>query len=301
MVASDSSIVSIDPHMPVGCVAAKMLRERFDAVWAELHAVCSLTAYAAHVHTLRVATRRALAAVDAFRSVLPAKRRKWFEKKLRDLRKAAGEARDLDVLADCLAKNDAARARSRLVAMLAQQRRKSRKPIQAQLKKLKVAGWSSRVDRLVEDVSCRRHRTGFRAFARRRFKPMVASFVRTVDRAIRDNDDIHTLRIKGKKIRYAMEIFATVFPAGAGGRCQKSLERLQKTLGECTDHASAADRLRRWSRSINAGPKQDMLVALSGDEGEKANRARKAFATWWNRTRRRSLRRRLNRTLRRSA
>jgi len=130
---------------------------------------------------------------------------------------------------------------------------------------------------------------------------MVASFVRTVDRAIHDNDDIHTLRIKGKKIRYAMEIFATVFPAGAGGRCQKSLERLQKTLGECTDHASAADRLRRWSRSINAGPKQDMLVALSGDEGEKANRARKAFAMWWNRTRRRSLRRRLNRTLRRSA
>jgi CHAD domain-containing protein len=185
--------------------------------------------------------------------------------------------------------------------MLAQQRRQSRQPIQAQLKKLEAAGWSSRVDRLIEVVSGRRRRTGFRAFARRRFKPMVVSFVDTVDRALRDHNDIHSLRIKGKKLRYAMEIFATVFPAGAGGRCQKSLERLQDMLGECTDHASAADRLHHWSRSINAGPNQEMLVAWSGDEKEKANRSRKAFATWWNRTRRRSLQRRLNRTLRRSA
>jgi len=301
MLDSDSSIESVDPHVPVGCMAAKVLRDRFDTVWAELHAVCSMSDYAEHLHTLRVATRRTSAACDAFRSVLPARRRKWFEKKLRQLRRAAGEARDLDVLADCLAKNDAARARSRLVAMLAKQRRKSREPIRAQLKKLEVAGWLSRVDRLVEDVSGRRRRTGFRAFARRRFKPMVASFVETVDRAPRDNDDIHGLRIKGKKLRYAMEIFATVVPVGARGRCQKSLERLQKTLGKYTDHASAAERLYRWSRSINAGPNQDMLVALCEDENKRASQARKAFSKWWNRTRRRSLQRRLNRTLRRSA
>jgi len=301
MVASDSSVMRTDYHAPVGYVAAEMLRERLDTVWTELHAVCSLSDYAEHVHTLRVATRRTLAAVDVFRGVIPAKRRKWFEKKLRQVRRAAGEARDLDVLTHRLGKNSATSARRRLVAMLARQRRKSRDPIRAQLKKLKDAGWPSRVNRLLEDVSVRRRRTSFRAFARRRFRPIVASFVDTAGRALRDNDDIHSLRIEGKKLRYAMEIFSCVFPADVRGRCQRALERLQKTLGECTDHASAADRLYRWSCSINAGQNRDMIVALCVDENKKANRAREAFCKWWNRTRRRSLERRLDRTLRHSA
>ena len=84
-------------------------------------------------------------------------------------------------------------------------------------------------------------------------------------------------------------------------RCQKSLERLQKTLGECTDHASAADRFARWSRTTNAGANRDMLIALGDDENEKAELARKAFCKWWKPSRRHSLRRRLQRILRRSA
>jgi CHAD domain-containing protein len=130
---------------------------------------------------------------------------------------------------------------------------------------------------------------------------MVASFVDAADRSTRDNHDIHELRIEGKKLRYAMEIFSGAFPAGIRGRCQKSLERLQDSLGECTDHAAAADRLYRWSRSATAGPDRDMLVALSDEENKKANRARKAFCKWWNPARRRSLTQNLDRTLRDSA
>jgi hypothetical protein len=104
-----------------------------------------------------------------------------------------------------------------------------------------------------------------------------------------------------KRRNVAIEIFATVFPVAARGRCQKSLERLQKTLGKYTDHASAADRLYRWSRSATAGPDRDMLVALSDEENKKANRARKAFCKWWNPARRRSLTQNLDRALRDSA
>jgi len=249
MSASNRSIVSINHRASVGHVAARMLRERFDTVWTELRAVCVMSDDADHVHALRVATRRALAAVEAFRSVIHAKRRTWFEKKLRRLRRAAGEARDLKVLIDRLGTNNAVWPRRRLVAMLSRRQHISREPICAQRTKLEKAGWSVRVDRLVEDVHDRRRRTGFRAFARRRFKPMVASFVDTADRSLRDNHDIHELRIESKKLRYAMEIFAVVFPAGIQGRCQKSLERLQDSLGDCTDHAAAADCLYRWSRS----------------------------------------------------
>jgi CHAD domain-containing protein len=301
MTASDNWMACVGRHTPVGRVAATILRDRFDSVWAELQAVCTMPDDAEHVHHLRVATRRALAAIDAFHSLIPAKRRRWFEKELRRLRRAAGEARDLDVLTDRVAQNDSLRARKRLIAMLAQRRRKSRVPIRAQLKKLKHADWPSRVDRLIEDTCDRRRRTGFRSFARRRFKPMVAAFCDTADGALGDTNAIHTLRIEGKKLRYAMEIFVPVLPSKVRVRCQKSLERLQKTLGECTDHASAADRFARWSRSTDAGPNRDMLIALGDDENEQADSARKAFCKWWNPGRRRSLRRRLQRTLRRSA
>jgi len=301
MAAADTWIVSDDRRTPVGHVAAKTLRKRFDAVWAELRAACASPDEPEHVHQLRVATRRTLAAVEAFHPLIPAKRRDWFAKRLRRLRRAAGEARDLDVLKGRLAQHDATQARSRLVAMLAKQRQKSRTPILAEFEKLVESDWSSRVDRLLEVVHDRRRQTRFRIFARRRFKPMIASFFEKADHTLRDADEIHALRIEGKKLRYALEIFAAVFPVRVRTRCQESLEQLQKTLGRCTDHAAAADRFERWARSPDAGPDRPLLAALRDDENTQAVLARKTFSKWWNPARRRSLRRRFRRTLRHSA
>jgi len=301
MAASEKWLVNDDHRLSVGQVAAHTLRTRFDAVWMELRASCAMPENSEHVHQLRVATRRTLAAFDAFHAAIPAKRRDWFVKRLRRLRRAAGEARDLDVLTERLTHDDAARARSRLVAMLSNQRHTSRAPIREQFEKLVDAGWTSRVDRLLENVSNRRRQPRFRAFARRRFKPMIASFFEKADHKLRTSDEIHSLRIEGKKLRYSLEIFASVFSPRAFARCQESLEQLQKTLGDFTDHASAADRFGRWARSADAGPNHDMLVSLRDDENQQADIARKAFSKWWNPARRRSLRRRFERTLRRSA
>jgi len=87
---------------PASHVARRALRKRLDAVWTELQGAAGERPDAERVHRLRVATRRTLAAVDAFADLLPAKRRDWFAKRLRKLRRAAGETRDLDVLTDRL-------------------------------------------------------------------------------------------------------------------------------------------------------------------------------------------------------
>ena len=124
-----SWLVTDGPDAAVGQVAMRTLRGRLRAVWAEAHAAAEGTA-PEHVHRLRVATRRTLAAFDVFRDVLPAKRAAWFRKRLRLLRRAAGDARDLDVLTGRLGQNDARpSARARLVAMLSKQRTVSRGPI----------------------------------------------------------------------------------------------------------------------------------------------------------------------------
>jgi nitrite reductase/ring-hydroxylating ferredoxin subunit len=87
-----SWLVTDGPDAAVGQVAMRTLRGRLRAVWAEAHAAAEGTA-PEHVHRLRVATRRTLAAFDVFRDVLPAKRAAWFRKRLRLLRRAAGEIR----------------------------------------------------------------------------------------------------------------------------------------------------------------------------------------------------------------
>ena len=292
---------------PASHVARRTLRKRLDAVWTELQAAAGDRPDADRVHRLRVATRRTLAAVDAFADLLPARRRDWFAKRLRRLRRAAGEARDLDVLTDRLGREVAGpqppvagqAARDRLVAMLARRQAASRGPIRQMRDALLAGDWHGRTERLLDRVGSRGQDRPFADFARRRFRPLVARFFATTDHRLRSAAEMHRLRIEGKKLRYAMEIFACVFPVREGVRCADALERLQETLGDFTDHAVAADRLRRWARSDGIGMQHRTLAALHDVEAARADKARKAFAKWWTPARRRRLRRALERTLRR--
>lgn len=299
MPAADRWTVHADDHVPVGRVAVKTLRMRLDAAWAELRAssdetVATLSA-AEHVHRLRVATRRALAAIDAFGDMLPARRRAWFQKRLVRVRRAAGEARDLDVLSARLSRRETAeaRARRRLVAMLSQQRDQSRAPIRELHEVLTEEDWPAQVDRLLENVDRRRRQPDFGDYASRHFKPMVADFFDVADGTLRTAAEMHALRIQGKKLRYALEIYAGALPGKAVSRCRRSLELMQQSLGEFTDHAAAADRLARWARRADAGASREFLAMLRRDETAMAAAARKKFSRWWNPDRRRSLRKRL--------
>jgi CHAD domain-containing protein len=291
---------------PAGTVAVRTLRQRLDTVWTLLASAARDRAHDPEVvHQLRVSTRRAIAAIDAFRDLLPVRRAAWFGKQLRRIRRAAGEARDLDVLTNRLADDSSrphgGKARARLVAMLSRQRAVSREPIRERHEKLLDADWPGRVAGLLEDVPKRRRHVSFGAYARRRFRPMIKHFFAVADRRLRDADEIHQLRIEGKKLRYAMEIFADVFPTRVRARCADSLERLQKTLGDFTDHATAADRFRRWAHDAAAAPQHETIERLRCAEEALADEARRRFSKWWSPARRRSLVRRFQRTLRRAS
>jgi CHAD domain-containing protein len=296
---------------PVGRVAARTIRGRLESVWSELDAVVRNPACADSVHRLRVATRRTLAAFDAFADLVPARRAAWFTRRLREVRRVAGDARDLDVLAGRLAARPAAAAapptkaalaRSRLVAMLSRQRDTSRAPIREVHAKLLAAGWDDRVADLLARIPTGVRQPSFASYARDHVGPRIDRFFAKADRKLRDDDDVHRLRIAGKKLRYALEIFAPVFPPRERVRCQEALERLQETLGDFTDHAAAADRFRRLARDDRSGLDRDALAGLERREAKLAAEARRAFVKWWNGSRRRELRRTIERSLeRRSA
>jgi CHAD domain-containing protein len=291
---------------PAGWVAQRTIRARLDAVWAETRAAVDKPADTENVHRLRVATRRTLAAFAAFRDLVPPKRRAWFEKRLRRLRRAAGEARDLDVLTGRLApggldtrRDPGAVARVRLIAMLSRQRDASRQPIREILDELVEADWATRVESLLMRIPSGRGQPSFGQYGRRRLRRIVSRFFTKADRRLRDDDDVHALRIAGKKLRYVLEIFSPVLPQRVRARCQGALERLQETLGEFTDHAAAADRFERLGRQPSMTANRATLTMLRKHEAALASDARKAFVKWWNPVRRRALRRTFERSLRR--
>ncbi len=89
--------------MSVTKAARLALGERLPLVWhylplaAEHH-----RENVEYVHQLRVATRRAAAAINVFTDTLPKRRRRWFVRQLKHIRRAAAKARDLDVLSQRL-------------------------------------------------------------------------------------------------------------------------------------------------------------------------------------------------------
>jgi len=313
MVLPTRWIVVDDQRMPVGHVAARTLRRRLEAVWLELpHAGNCSDLTPDRVHRIRVATRRGLVALDAFRTLLSSSRCAWFEKRLRRIRHAAGEARDLDVLADRLSNDSsntttiatpsedkiqslAARtARNRLVAMLARQRDVSRQPIHSISQKLRDDDWPGQLERLLDDIPQSHKQMRFGDYARQRFKPMIKRFFSAANRKLRHADEMHALRIEGKRLRYAMELFAGVFAPRTRARCYDSLEQLQKMLGNFTDHAAAADRLGRWANDRSALPLRQILVELHREEVAMADESRMLFVKWWRPSRRRTLRQRFD-------
>jgi CHAD domain-containing protein len=184
--------------------------------------------------------------------------------------------------------------------MLSKQREVSGQPIRLAYERL-VDTWLDRIEQLLEGVATGRSQPTFRTYARNRFQPMMRRFFTAADRKLRSADEMHALRIEGKKLRYAMEIFSSMFSPRMRARCYDALEKLQETLGDFTDHAAAADRLRRLAHEPSAAANRHVLEQLCAREEQRADKARKAFTKWWDADRRRALRRRFEQTLRRAS
>jgi len=305
MGSSSNQVDQCDPGSDVREVAAGVVRGRIDSVWRLLEKASQPRRLRPEdVHQLRVATRRALVALEVFGERFPSGRREWFERQLRRIRKTAGEARDLDVLTARLEEDRGGSATrrgpgdgsERLLTMLQKQRDASRRPIGDVHAKLVDQDWPSRLDEMIARVRGGR-RTSFERHVRRRLPPIIERFFSLADRKARGAEDLHELRIEGKKLRYALEMCGAVLPSQAMSRCHESLEQLQKRLGKFTDHAAAADRFRRWSKRKAVRCSRTAIAALVRRETKLADAAQRDFARWWKRSRRRGLRRRFERML----
>src|SRR4029453_17422832 len=90
-------LTRVKPEAPVDRVAKQALAARLRAVEHYLSEAVAGKGEAEAIHQLRIWTRRSAAALRLFATAVPEELRKWMKKKLRQIRRTAGEVRDCDV------------------------------------------------------------------------------------------------------------------------------------------------------------------------------------------------------------
>lgn len=226
--------------------AAKSLLERLEALRAEVQGVRE-GLDVEPLHRMRVASRRLRSALALFGDCLPKKDHRRWAGGIRDVTRVLGEARDLDVqigfLQGYLAGGSRLPGPRRLLLRLVQKREKF------QCRVLEILDAFERSDIAGEMEARVKSRMGARkpehpdlrsAFALTRAAAAIGSrsrkvlgFESSVDRPD-DSDGLHAMRVANKRLRYAMETFASLYGDGLEEEL-RTVRRFHTLLGEIHD------------------------------------------------------------------
>jgi CHAD domain-containing protein len=238
------------PHNPVrAAFAARVLHKPLHAMQHEIAGVRRNEDLEC-VHHMRVASRRLRNAFDLFQAELPAGARERWRKRLRNVTKCLGAARDLDVHIEFLRQFLAGlgeQAAGKKVGIehvrdtLAARRGAVQEEVLAALHRLESSRLLSVLRRWVVSRLARNDPEGtdlecLRAEAadavRERLSGLFAyePFVEQPD-AVKE---LHAMRIAAKHLRYTLEAYAPLYPDGLATRIQW-LRQLQDWLGEIHD------------------------------------------------------------------
>ncbi|MGX7825205.1 CHAD domain-containing protein [Actinokineospora sp. 24-640] len=228
-----------------------------------------------HVHQMRVAVRRARSVLKTVHTHEP------LQAELKWLGDALGDVRDADVLLAHLRElaadfpDDERAAVEQLLSSLEKQRRGARRHMLAALRSTRFRGLLTSLAEAALVAEPAMPKTNGAP-------PMVAvirkphrKLVKTADDLADDppDDDLHALRIRGKRLRYAAEMAAP-----AAKKKVKALVSATKTfqdiLGDHQDAVVAEERIRAMLDAMGEGIEVDVvLVAGRLIERERARKA----------------------------
>lgn len=244
------------------------------------------------VHRARVATRRLRSDLQTFETLIDPR---WLEPTVEELRwlgGCLGEARDADVM---LARLEAALDRvpvtqvdrDALLQPLVNRRQAARRAVREIMR-------TSRYANLLRSLSEAACTPPLRRSARGRPKKVLPGLVKKRWRALRREvgaagkqppaEELHKIRIRAKRVRYAAEAAAPAFGRPAR-RFAKRMEDVQELLGRHHDAVVASAWLRERARG--ADPAMAFLAGeLAGLEEAEVHAIERTWPKAWKRARR---------------
>jgi CHAD domain-containing protein len=249
-----------------------------------------------YVHQLRVGTRRADAALLIFAACLPGKVYRKSRRRLRKLRRAAGAARDWDVfLDDLLTREKEADTKHRagldfLIGYAHGQRTAAHAQLEAVYQELgpTFEAFLARIIDAVRPIPDDPAPAILVDLAR----PLLFERLQDLERAamgdLTDYAQLHQVRIAGKRLRYAMEVFADCFDSSFRVQIYPRVEQLQEILGRANDSHVASGRLQSLRERLRltcptAWPRlQHGIEQLARAHQRRLPQERRRFLKWWS-------------------
>ena len=270
----------------IAAVAFFSLQDRLLAVAQHVHdATVEGSVSVKEVHNLRMATRRALAAMRIYEELLPAKRTEALKLILKSLLRTAGQTRDLDVLARHCRKakfHDSRRLVKEICKLRVRKQRLLSKLCSHQCKKDRL---TRRVDHVLgrRDVADRSTEL-FGTWAKSRWFEIVQDFSKMSSVEGSNLELLHQFRICGKGLRYAMELLESTFNQELLPLAYATVTELQERLGHINDQCVAIDLFRQWKRECLALTRTCRLKAPMRVASRKLDQAIAEFKSWWTPT-----------------
>jgi CHAD domain-containing protein len=306
----NSKWIESQPGDSVEVVARRALSTRLGRLWHYLErSVHDSSEDAENVHQLRVFTRRTAVAMDTFDDWLPKRRGRWLRKQLKRLRKAAGDARDLDVLRIRWTKELESLPAGQSALLLEQVKRRRRKaqwPIEDAYHRLASKRFPRKARKLTKRLRYRGEKESptnngapqngsadnqhLQSLAVTSLRQLLVPYFAAASAELHDTEALHAFRIQSKAVRYAMEIFAGAFDDSFRQALYPIVADLQERLGRVNDHVTAQRFLTTWRAESQAEAVQQALDAGIELEQQALDAAHQEFLTWWAPQRRDDLR-----------
>ncbi|MFN7020369.1 MAG: CHAD domain-containing protein [Phycisphaerales bacterium] len=286
------SSAAIPPELPIADAAAKVITASLSPLPRLIARASGASASTGDqssiraVHQLRVAVRRAEAALHGFADVLPKRRCRRTLKRLRRVRRAAGRARDLDVLIELLAAETRTRDRSaaRAARDLKERAESARHAAQALLARLDAdhpkRKWSRILRKLTASIDPARVGESIVRKLARRVVRQAADEVTAAGRAdLGQINHLHALRLKLKRLRYTIELFAGCADPSTIKPILTEMAALQTALGAAGDsHRLCAECRDVIRESADPGAFQTLLRTLEPRAARDLESAMQAWA-----------------------
>ncbi len=288
-------ILDVTPHDRTTDVAACSIRQRLQVVDFYLPlAATKPDEDIEHVHQLRVASRRAVAAIKLYYKFLPGKSRKSICRRLKEIRRAAGNARDCDVLLQRHEQQAETEQSQTLLKEIYQKREEAQRPLCELYASLPDQHSLIMLSRKMLKKVRRQRAPHFRRWARRRLRDYTKAFFAAEPDDLDNLHALHQMRLRGKDLRYAIELLAGVFPNTLRLKLYPVIEQVQDGLGAINDHAVAIERFKRWRAETESKQERDHIRDLIRSEKELLTQTMWEFARWWTPKRSRHVQRRFH-------
>jgi CHAD domain-containing protein len=238
------------------------------------------------LHQTRVATRRLRAVLRAARPLLDDTWSEPLRAELSWLGGALGTVRDLDVLLEHLRGEIAEleraerRAASRFLELLEVERASARDAMLEAMSSARYADLLTRLEAAAVALPGGAQETSLEEIAAREFRKLRKA-VRSLPEQPSD-EELHAVRIRGKRARYAAELAEGVVGKRAR-RVVKDAKRLQDVIGEHQDAVVAEERIRGLLDLVGSARANFAAGQLVERERERRREARAAFPKAWSR------------------